>query len=198
MGDQKRMDNQRDQIILYSPQSDAVIDAIQKDGVCYSKPEYIRAKYGESAPIFLTAYQWFVQKAEKLVKKPEGAQFPYWAVAQRSAVDVTGGGTVLTLHVPIEQAVYFDLYDWNKILQLRFLTDDPKEERKFVQELSLRGLDCYKVMMSDFYPEEKQKILQSWERLFLHHDRIKQGDDSGVGIVQAGLWCIRKEWIVLE
>ena len=41
MGDQKRMDNQRDQIILYSPQSDAVIDAIQKDGVCYSKPEYI-------------------------------------------------------------------------------------------------------------------------------------------------------------
>ena len=138
----------------------------KKDGVCYSKPEYIRAKYGESAPIFLTAYQWFVQQAEKLVKKPEGAQFPYWAVAQRSAVDVTGGGTVLTLRVPIEQAVYFDLYDWNKILQLRFLTDDPKEERKFVQELSLRGLDCYKVMMSDFYPEEKQKILQSWERLF--------------------------------
>ena len=137
MGDQKRMDNQRDQIILYSPQSDAVIDAIQKDGVCYSKPEYIRAKYGESAPIFLTAYQWFVQQAEKLVKKPEGAQFPYWAVAQRSAVDVTGGGTVLTLRVPIEQAVYFDLYDWNKILQFRFLTDDPKEERKFVQELSL-------------------------------------------------------------
>lgn len=30
MGDQKRMDNQRDQIILYSPQSDVVIDAIQR------------------------------------------------------------------------------------------------------------------------------------------------------------------------
>lgn len=76
MGDQKRMDNQRDQIILYSPQSDAVIDAIQKDGVCYSKPEYIQAKYGESAPIFLTAYQWFVQQAEKLVKSRKGRSFP--------------------------------------------------------------------------------------------------------------------------
>ena len=73
------------------------------------------------------------------MKKPEGAQFPYWAVAQRSAVDVTGGGTVLTLRVPIEQAVYFDLYDWNKILQLRFLTEDRGFEKE--EESSLKGTD---------------------------------------------------------
>lgn len=189
------MDHRHHSITLYSPQSDAVLEAIRRDGVCFSKPEYIRAKYGESAPIFLTAYQWFTQTAATLVPRPAGAQFPYWAVADRAAVDTTGGGTVLTLCVPADQVVCFDLYDWNKILQLRYLSDDPGEEQTFVRELSLRGLDCYKVMMSDFYPEEKQKILQSWERLFLHHEAILRGDCSGVGHVQAGLWCIRREWV---
>ena len=192
------MDCKRDKITLYSPQSSQVAEIIRREGVCFSRPEFISKKYGESAPLFLTAYSWFVREAAKIVPPPPGASFPYWAVADPKSVDRSAGGELLVLSVPADQVILFDLYDWNKILQLRFLTDDPKEERKFVQELSLRGLDCYKVMMSDFYPEEKQKILQSWERLFLHHDRIKQGDDSGVGIVQAGLWCIRKEWIVLE
>lgn len=190
------MDHRHHQITLYSPQSDAVIEAIKRDGVCFSKPEYIKAKYGESAPLFLTAYQWFSEKAAALVPKPQGAQFPYWAVADRAAVDATGGGTVLTLCVPAEHVICFDLYDWNKILQLRYLTDNPKEEKAFTADLAMRGLDCYKVMMSSFYPEEKQKILQSWERLFVHHNAILQGDTTGVGLVQAGLWCIRREWIV--
>ena len=195
MGDSSRMDNRNHQIILYSPQSDAVIKTIERDGVCFSKPEYISAKYGESAPIFLTAYQWFAPQAQKVVPKPEGAQFPYWAVADRRAVDASGGGTVLTLQVPREQAIYFNLYDWNKILQLRCLTDDPKEEQEFLNELSLRGLTAYQVMMSDFYPEEKQKILNSWERLFLYHQKIAAGEELETGIVQAALWCIRKEWL---
>ena len=98
--------------------------------------------------------------------------------------------------MPADQVILFDLYDWNKILQLRPLTDDPQEEKELLQELSLRGLDLNKVMLSGFYPDFREQILASWQRLFRHHQALLQGDCSGVGAVQAALWCIRREWVL--
>ena len=190
------MDCKRDKITLYSPQSSQVAEIIRREGVCFSRPEFISKKYGESATLFLTAYSWFVREAAKIVPPPPGASFPYWAVADPKSVDRSAGGELLVLSVPADQVILFDLYDWNKILQLRPLTDDPQEEKELLQELSLRGLDLNKVMLSSFYPEWKGRILESWERLFRWHERICAGDTSCVGSVQAGLWCIRREWIV--
>ena len=182
-------------ITLYSPQSEAVLRALGRDGVCYSRPEYVAAKYGESAPIFLTIYHWFVDRAARLVPPPSQAQFPYWAYADPADVDVSGGGRVLKLHVPSDQAVLFDRYDWTRILQLKYLGETPEEEEDFQRQLALRGLDGTKVMLTHFYPEWKQAVFDSWERLFRHHHRLRQGDYSGVGGVQAGLWCINAHWL---
>ena len=73
MGDKKRMGDTGDKVILYAAQADAVLKAIERDGRCFSREEYVRRKYGESGPIFLTVYRWFVKEAAKLVPKPEGA-----------------------------------------------------------------------------------------------------------------------------
>ena len=73
------MDRGRDTVTLYSPQSDAVLRVLERDGVCFSRAEYVRRKYGESAPIFLTVYGWYVSRAAVLVPPPEGAEYPYWA-----------------------------------------------------------------------------------------------------------------------
>lgn len=81
MGVEKRMGNESNTIILYSSQTDIVMNVIEREGVCYSKEEYIRRKYQESAPVFLTAYSWFVSQMPKYVPKPERAEFPYWAFA---------------------------------------------------------------------------------------------------------------------
>ena len=64
-------------ITLYASQADPVIEAIERNGVCYSKEAYVRKKYQESAKIFTTAYSWFVREMEKYVKKPDGAEYPY-------------------------------------------------------------------------------------------------------------------------
>lgn len=189
------MDRGRDTVTLYSPQSDAVLRVLERDGVCFSRAEYVRRKYGESAPIFLAAYGWYVSKAAALVPPPEGAEYPYWAFLNGRDLDPSGGGRVLTLEVPRDQAVFFDLLDWNRILQLRFLGEE-KEEKQFRRELELRGLDTQKVMLSSFYPEWKNLILKSWERLFRWHSAIRDGEETPVRSVQAGLWCIRREWVV--
>lgn len=189
------MGNRCETITLYASQAQPVVDAIRRDGVCFSKEEYIRKKYGESAPIFLTAYQWFAYEAQAIVPKPEGAGLPYWAFADLYSLDRSGNSWVLTLEVPKDQVILFDLYDWNKIVCLHYIGENDREERDFHRELEQRGLRERDVMLSQFYPQWKEAIQDSWKRLFRHHEALLRGDTQGVGGVQAALWQIRQEWI---
>ena len=192
------MGNQRNgTMILYASQAEPVWQEIQRDGAAFSKREYVRKKYGESAPVFLTAYNWFVQKLPKYVAKPEGAEYPYWAFADQYTLP--GGSTssrLLTLEVPIEEAVYFDMYDWNKVVQLKYMGRNAADERAFMEELSMRGITTRDVMLTDFYPDLKEQTLDSWKRLFRYHEDVKAGVPVQMGSLQAGLWCIRKEWVI--
>jgi len=190
------MGDKHSALTLYTAQTEAVCRTILHDGVCFSKEEYITRKYGETAPGFLTAYRWFAREAPRLVPRPEGAQLPYWAFADLYSVESSGPSRVLTLEVPADSAVLFDLYDWNRILQLRYLGERDEDGRAFRKELAMRGLQEYDVMSGPFYPDLRQTIEESWQRLFRHHNALLDGDRSGVGGVQAALWCIRKEWVV--
>ncbi len=76
MGDKKRMDHRRTSVCLYSPQAQIVLDVLDRDGICFSRREYVQKKYEESAPVFLSAYDWFVKAAEAHVPKPRGCGIP--------------------------------------------------------------------------------------------------------------------------
>lgn len=181
-------------IRLYASQQNVVLEAIRREGRAVSREEYVRTKYQESAPIFLTAYRWFVEEAQRLVPRPEGAEFPYWAFQDLYSLDQSSEHT-LALDVPRDQVVLFDLYDWNKIVSLRYLGESEAEEKAFHRELVQRGLSENQVMLTGFYPELREEILRSWSRLFRHHQPLLAGKSTGVGGVQAGLWQIRAEWI---
>ena len=185
-------------ITLYASQADPVIEAIERNGVCYSKEAYVRKKYQESAKIFTTAYSWFVREMEKYVKKPDGAEYPYWAFREAYNVDQSMGGNFLTLEVPLDEVLLFDMYDWNKILCLKYLGEDEADELAFQAYLKQRGVREMDAVLTGFYPELKQKIMGSWPRLFRHHEQIRAGEESGAKSVQAALWQIKKEWIVTE
>lgn len=195
MGVEKRMGNESNTIILYSSQTDIVMNVIEREGVCYSKEEYIRRKYQESAPVFLTAYSWFVSQMPKYVPKPERAEFPYWAFADLYSVDQSDN--ILHLSVPKDEAVFFDVMDWNKIMRLSYIGENEAEEKAIFEDMAMRGLNWNDVMLTSFYPDWKKKIMESWNRLFRHHEAIKEGDCSGVHSVQAGLWQIKKNWTIL-
>lgn len=105
LGGAKRMGEKCNTITLYASQADPVIEAIERNGVCYSKEAYVRKKYQESAKIFTTAYSWFVREMEKYVKKPDGAEYPYWAFREAYNVDQSMGGNFLTLEVPLDEVL---------------------------------------------------------------------------------------------
>ncbi len=182
-------------ITLYASQAEPVWQAILSEGVAFSKASYVQQKYQESAPVFLTAYRWFVQQLSRYVPRPDGAEFPYWAFGDQYLMESGTSTHILTLQVPVEEAVFFDMRDWNRIVSLSYLGESEAEERRFMQDLKARGLTTRDVMLSGFYPDLKQEVLNSWQRLFRHHDAVCQGQDVRLHSLQAGLWCIRKEWV---
>lgn len=198
------MGAERDSVILYSPQAEPVWDAVLNEGTAYSRREYIYKKYEESAGIFLAAYDAYIREAEKLVTRPEPWAYPYWAFASMQQVDQSGGGRVMKLSVPVEQAVFFDAYDWYKVLRLSYIGDNEADEASFSQELQRRGIrDTSEVILKPFYPDLKRKVTDSWKKIFRHDETIRKAlingevqEIDGVRAIQAGLWQIKKEWLI--
>lgn len=183
-----------DSVILYAAQAEPVWQAICRDGVAYSRAEFVRKKYGESAPVFLTAYDWFTAQLPRFVPKPEGAAYPYWAFTDPYLMERAGFDHILKLAVPKDQAVFFRPEDWNRILQMEYLGRD-EDAAPFRQELHLRGLRGADVMLSPFYPQLRRQILDSWQNLFQYHKAALQGERPPKDL-QAGLWCIQGDWVL--
>lgn len=197
LGSEKRMGTENTNVTLYSPQSKTVWRVVEAFGSAHSRREYVKEKYGESAAIFLTAYDAYIREAEKIVPRSDRNDYPYWAFAAPEQIDLSGGGKVMTLSVPKDEVVFFDQYDWYKVLKLSYIGESEREEADFVRELEKRGIrDASEAVLKPFYPEIKRKIVDSWSRLFRHDTAIRNGDTSGVRAVQAGLWQIKKEWLI--
>ena len=190
------MDTKDNKVILYSPQAEVVWNAVINDGVAYSKREYVIKKYEESAGIFLAAYDAYIRMAEQIVPRPESTNYPYWAFGSPEMADPSSGSRVMVLEVPADEAVFFDAYDWYKVLRLSYIGENESDEEKFEEELRRRGIkDSSEAVLKPFYPDMKRKITDSWKRLLIHDEDIRNGDESRVRAVQAGLWCIKKEWL---
>ena len=197
------MDTKDNNIMLYSPQAPAVWNTVKEFGISFSKREYIVDKYGESALIFLTAYDAYIREAEKIVSRSVSSAYPYWAFASMEQIDPMGQD-VMKLSVPLGEVVLFDQYDWYKVLRLSYIGETPEDEAEFSRELERRGIrDASDAVLRPFYPDIKRKILSSWNRLFRYDETLKRaisaGDDvsaTGIRAVQAGMWCIKKEWLI--
>ena len=182
-------------VTLLSPQADIVWEVLERDGTAFSKRDYVRKKYEESAKIFIAAYDAYVREASKIVPLPDGAEYPYWAFADKDAVDA--GARVMTLSVPAEEAVFFDRFEWYRVLQLGYLGKTQEETDAFTKELERRGIrNESDVVLTAFYPDLKKKVTDSWKNLFRFHEQIRAGDFSCVRSVQAGLWRIDRAWLV--
>ena len=177
------------QITVYAAQRPVVREILEREGVYHVKQRFIDKKYGESAWIFNTAYSFFRQEASKRLPMPEGAESAIWLYCdQRMAV---GGddAEILEFSIPEANLIFFDSRLWQRILNLKYIGKDEADQKAFDSELQAMGIDGTKVFSSNFYPTQKQQILQSWNRLF----------DSGtcdLVVRQAAAWELRKEWLV--
>ena len=95
-----------------------------------------------------------------------------------------------------DEAIYFDMQDWYKVLRLSYIGETDQDEAKFKKMLEAYGVKNESdVILTNFYPQLKREVQESWKRLFKHHENIKQGRNDGDINIQAALWQIKKEWI---
>ncbi|WPC44084.1 DUF3841 domain-containing protein [Clostridium sp. JS66] len=190
------MGTKSDKIILYTSQSPIVIKTLLEQKVCYVKREYIVKKYQEVSGIFLEAYNWYIDKAQNIVKKPEHAEYPFWT---HTKVDYAGwypDNYLLSLEVPVEECVFFRYEDWNKILNLKYLAADEKDERIHKDILTKFNISIESdIFTKPFYPNLKPEVKRSWDNLFKYDKLIKSGVMQEEDF-QSSLWKLAKEWIV--
>ena len=181
--------NENEKITLWTSQRRIVLSTINEKGIYHVKKEFIDKKYGDVANIFFEAYTWFVDKAEQLATKPQGAEYPIWLFTDLKYVDHQRDCCILEISVDRKEALIFDQMKQNRILNLSYIPKDKKDAQEFTELLERYAIhnetDAY---MKSYYPHLKAMIKKSWNRLFDNSIILSESK-------QASLWEIRKEWI---
>lgn len=181
----------QDNLTLYTQQAQIVLDTIERNGVSRVKREYIDQKYGSESWVFRQAYTFFAQYAPEYVPKPEDAESGIWCFFDSRWAAAAPGGSMLELSVPRNCAVVFDSRVWNRMLNLQYVPLDEQDEAAFESRLASMGIrQSSEAFSTAFYPTIKREIVTSWQRLF------KSADNCPETYLQAGIWEIRKEWVV--
>ena len=177
------------EIKLWTQQSEKVKNKLFQKERTVVKKRYIKRKYGSEAEIFLTAYDFFVKEAKKKVKRPDDAEYPIWAAEKKYKTVSSGDGFLIKLKVPENKIILFDAKKWNKILNLKYVPNSEKDLKEHKEKLKKYGIKSdSEIMLSPHYPNLKEEIKASWQRLF-------EVDKNNSNKIKAALWELRLEWV---
>ena len=141
--------------------------------------------------MFQQAYSFFAQNAPRYVQPPEGAESGIWCFRDWRLAVAGTGCSLIEMKVPRECVVLFDSRVWNRMLNMEYVGADEADEEAFERRIASMGLkSTVDAFTTSFYPTVKREILQSWQRLFT------SADDCPDAYLEAGLWELRREWIV--
>lgn len=185
-GEKKGVEN----VNVWTKQHKNVLKTLETQGRYTAKREYIMLDLQEQAPLVLEAYDWLVKHAPGADRKPEDAEYPVWVSYSHQATMMQDPGTViLKLELDPETITPVNIIKWGNILNYSYIPDGAQDARRHEELLAAYGVSDTKAYMSQFYPQIKREIIDSWDRLF--DDRILLGNDYKYGII----WELRREWI---
>lgn len=177
-------------ITVWTKQNENVAKELDETGRYIAKKEYIFKDLDEHAYLVLEAYNWLVKNTPGTAQKPDDAEFPIWVSFTREATMLPSTGTIileLTLDRSLITRVNID--KWGTILNYSYIPADEQDAKHHRQLLEQYGISDAKAYMSQFYPQIKRKIIDSWSRLF--DESIVIGSNKNYG----NIWEVKKEWV---
>jgi len=179
---------------LYTRQSDKTLLMLEHGGRIVNQRIYVQLHFGDMAGHYLDCYDWFAREAARLVPKPEGADLSIWCTPNvKNCLPPIEGTVVYALDVPEDRIVFFDDAKWDYVLNHRYLPLDDADEaayRKHLQDIgATNSFEFFEGRYAGKYPEETDRILESWKRVFAP---IDHASPTACG----NLWEIRQSQIV--
>lgn len=181
-------------VTLWTRQDIKSLDIIKKTGIYRVKREYIEDQFEDITDHYLSAYKWLVKAAAKIVPKPEGVEYMVWcSISDKNMLRPIPNTIVYKLKLPKQKVVYLDGSKWDYVLNHMYIPKDHEDEKAYREEMRDKGFNdsvsLIKGKYAHFYPLERQKIIDSWDRVF-------QIDNWNIFSTQANIWEIREDMII--
>ena len=178
------------EITVWTKQNKAVLDQLETAGRFIADERYIRRELEDTTDIMLFIYRWLADHMPASSARPGDVIFPVWVSFEKEATMMPEPGyAVLELRLEEELVTRLNIAKWTRITNYSYIPLDEADEKEHYKLLNETGTDNARAVMTGFYPELRQKIIDSWDRLF--DDSVSLGSDNAYGL----LWEVRKEWI---
>lgn len=179
-------------IRVWTKQHENVLKELKSTGRYIAKKEYIIMDLQEHANIVLEAYNWLVKNSPNINNKPQDVNYPVWVSFARDTTMILSNGTVI-LELEIEESLItkINIVKWGMILNYAYLPENDSDENRHKKLLEDYRISDTKAYMSQFYPQIKREIIESWRRLFDFDSDIQKNMSDYYG----NIWEIKEEWI---
>ena len=175
---------------MRSKQYENVWNALQETGRYTVKREYIIKDLKEHSELVLDTYEWLVKNGPDYGNKPADVEFPVWVSFRQDATMLPEKGSVFLVLVFVVFLFFcVNFIFWGLFFNYSFIPVDKEDEMWHIELLEAYGVSETQAYMSQFYPEIKREIRESWKRLF--DDDIQIGSDGCYG----NIWEVRREWV---
>ena len=178
------------EITVWTKQNAAVLDQLEQNGRFIADERYIRRELEDTADVMLFIYRWLADRMTVTTGRPSDSIFPVWVSFEKEATMMPEPGyAVLELNVDSGSVMKLDIAKWTRITNYSYIPLNDEDEADHNSYLEQLGTDNARAVMTGFWPEARQKIISSWDRLL--DDSIVLGSTNAYGL----MWEVRKEWI---
>ncbi len=179
-----------EKVTVWTKQHKAVLEEIEATGRYIVKKEYVAQDFEEYSNLVMELYEWLSQHAPNYEQRPQDANYPIWVSLQKEGTMLKTEDTVL-IELSIEKSLItmINVNKWSSILNYSYIPENEEDLKDHKEMLAQYGVSDASAYMSQFYPQIKRKIIDSWHRLF--DDSIMMHNSNCYG----NIWEVKKEWI---
>lgn len=178
-------------IHVWTKQHEAVLEQLERDGRYVAKRKYIQNDLGDQQEIMAKVYDVLVQHHPDLARKPADAEVPVWLSFEQGRTMLnTPNFVIMELELDDSLITEININKWGQVMNYGYLPLDEKDQARHIEYMRNCGTNDAKAVMTNFYPELKAEIVDSWSRLF--DDNVHMGSDASYGLI----WEITKDMLV--